>query len=285
PAGTTGPGAMPGEAWTRPRAFRPGAPRLRRGTSWTGVGGAAAAGEGPGAYETDRWLEIFAPPGHPGPDAVAGAGAGRAGAGSSSPPGEVLARLQPLGQVAGTYLACAGPDGLYLVDQHAAHERIYFERFLRAGEGEPVPGQILAVPVTVDLAPAEHALLMEHRERIEYLGFRIEPFGTTSVLVRAVPAPLADRPSAALLADLLSRLLSEAVSGTGGPLDTDRAARILAACKAAVKARDRLHPEEMTRLLRDLAACRHPYACPHGRPTVVRLGEEELARLFGRTGA
>ncbi|HEY8414582.1 MAG TPA: DNA mismatch repair endonuclease MutL [Thermaerobacter sp.] len=287
PAGTTGPGAMPGEAWTRPRVFRPGAPRLRRGASWTGAGGAGASatGEAPGPYGTDRWLEVFAPPEHPGPGPATGDGDGRVEAGFGRPPGDVLANLQPLGQVAGTYLACAGPDGLYLVDQHAAHERIYFERFLRAGEGEPVPGQILAVPVTVDLAPAEHSLLMEHRDRIEHLGFRIEPFGATSVLVRAVPAPLADRPSAALLADLLSRLVSEAVTGTGGPLDADRAARILAACKAAVKARDRLHPEEMMRLLRDLAACRHPYACPHGRPTVVRLGEDELARLFGRTGA
>ncbi|HEY8394446.1 MAG TPA: DNA mismatch repair endonuclease MutL [Thermaerobacter sp.] len=280
--------AFPGRAWTRRRIFRPGTPRHVRGASWpdsgAGTAGATAARETAGSYDTDRWLEVFAP-GDPASGAAGGGPERPPGTDDDNAPGDnVLARLRPLGQVAGTYLACSGPDGLYVVDQHAAHERIYFERFLRAGQGQEVPGQVLAVPVSVDLAPGEHALLMEHRERIEALGFRIEPFGATSVLVRAVPAPLADRPTAELLADLLSRLLSEAVTGAGEPLDTDRAARILAACKAAIKARERLHPEEMTRLLQDLAACRHPYACPHGRPTVVRLGEAELARLFGRTG-
>ncbi|HEY8552766.1 MAG TPA: DNA mismatch repair endonuclease MutL [Thermaerobacter sp.] len=312
-------------------------------------GPAAAAAERPGAYGTpasvEAWVEVFgrhlepaggapaAPSGAPAPPEAAAAPVGGADAADGR---DLLRRLQPLGQVVGTYLACAGPDGLYLVDQHAAHERIYFERFLREG-GAPggVPAQVLAVPVVVDLPPSEAALLVEHAATVARLGFRVEPFGPRSVVVRAVPAALADRPTAALLTDLLSRLLTEAVGGDGdqaavgrrrhrpgaddgggagapdpargspadgaaaaaepgrGPggspaplaaLDTERAARILAACKAAIKAGDRLHPREMAQLLADLAACQQPYACPHGRPTVIRLGVEELERRFGRRG-
>ena len=307
---------------------------------------AAAAAEGPGPYGTPApvaaWVEVFGRHGAPGAggpappgEATAPAATGPWPAGRAVADGrDLLRHLQPLGQVVGTYLACAGPDGLYLVDQHAAHERIYFERFLREGDAPGgVPAQVLAVPVVVDLPPSEAALLVEHAATVARLGFRVEPFGPHAVAVRAVPAALADRPTAALLSDLLSRLLTEAVLGEGdgavagrdhGPppdpgagaargrvrasstdgagdgagatpgsagtpasltaLDTERAARILAACKAAIKAGDRLHPREMAQLLADLAACRQPYACPHGRPTVIRLGVEELERRFGRRG-
>ncbi|ADU51188.1 DNA mismatch repair protein MutL [Thermaerobacter marianensis DSM 12885] len=347
--GEGGQGAEPGAAgvagvpWAQRRGpLRPGAPRLVRGATWAGSAAtgpdAPAAAEGPGPYDTAVWVEVFRR--HPAEGgAVPAAGqvvpshrTGGGAAGETVPgdrPGgeaagapawapatgsadgrDLLRQLQPLGQVAGTYLACAGPDGLYLVDQHAAHERVYFERFLREGASPAgVPAQMLAVPVVIDLAPAERALLEEHRAAVARLGFRIEPFGPRSVAVRAVPAALADRPAPDLLVDLLSRLLVEAVTrgdgervgGTGAQdpdpadpggegtalaaLDTERAARILAACKAAIKAGDRLHPREMARLLADLAACRQPYTCPHGRPTVIRVGVEELERRFGRRGS
>ena len=318
-AGTAGPAApgVPGH-----EAVPDGTTELRRspgpGRPW---GPGLVSGEVAAGYDPAAWLEVYRPvegeaggagrPARQAPDLAAAegpaesaAGAGPAGAGRAG----FLRQLRPLGQVAGTYLACAGPDGLYLIDQHAAHERIYFEHFLRLGASrEGVPAQMLAVPAVVDLPPSEHALLLEHAGRIARLGFRVEPFGPRSVVVRAVPAALADRPAAGLLADLLSRLLAEALTGGGGTgsgeegepgegsgaggeagdeavLDTDRAARILAACKAAIKAGDPLHPAEMDRLLRDLAACRQPYTCPHGRPTVVRLGVEQLERMFGRRG-
>ncbi|GAB6875684.1 DNA mismatch repair endonuclease MutL [Thermaerobacter litoralis] len=295
-------------AWTRPGPFRPGAPRWVRGATWTAAGassyGQAAAAEPPLAAGTPPAAAVS--PLHGGPAGAGPAGAAKAGAapgtaawieafrrdpGLEGPAGaELLRRLQPLGQVAGTYLACAGPDGLYLVDQHAAHERVYFERFLAQGAAdEGIPSQGLAVPVVLDLPASERALLVEHAPAVARLGFQVEPFGPRSVVVRAVPAGLAGRPAPDLLTDLLSRLLTEAVRGEGegeggAVLDTDRAARILAACKAAIKAGDRLHPQEMAQLLADLARCRQPYTCPHGRPTVIRLGVEELERRFGRRG-
>ncbi|QIA27019.1 DNA mismatch repair endonuclease MutL [Thermaerobacter sp. PB12/4term] len=265
PAGTSRPGPEPpGEG--------PGGPGARTGATAGGTG-SPAAGTRPFAREAEVPALARPEPGpaHPGPQDR-----------------DLLLRLEPLGQVAGTYLACAGPDGLYLVDQHAAHERIYFERFLAQGASQPgVPTQLLAVPVVLDLPATEYALLLEQAGAVARLGFQVEPFGPRSVAVRAVPAALADRPAPSLLADLLARLLAEAVRGGGQEapiLDTDRAARILAACKAAIKAGDRLHPQEMTQLLADLARCRQPYACPHGRPTVIRLGVEELERRFGRRG-
>ncbi|EKP93930.1 DNA mismatch repair endonuclease MutL [Thermaerobacter subterraneus] len=255
----------PGEGW--------GSPGARRDDPAGGTG-SPAAGTGSLAREEEV------------PDGARQPGVGPAG--PTQDARDLLLRLEPLGQVAGTYLACAGPDGLYVVDQHAAHERIYFERFLAQGAGQAgVPAQLLAVPVVLDLPASEYALLLEQAAAVARMGFQIEPFGPRSVAVRAVPAALADRPAPSLLADLLARLLAEAVRGGGEEapvLDTDRAARILAACKAAIKAGDRLHPQEMAQLLADLARCRQPYACPHGRPTVIRVGVDELERRFGRRG-
>ena len=181
-------------------------------------------------------------------------------------PEAILPRLQPLAQLAASYILAEGPDGLYVVDQHAAHERVFFEQFERA-----VARQSLLQAMPLDLA--EPPLL-----ELQAAGFTLEPFGGGAWLLREIPADLSGREPTALVADFVARLGDE----PGAEPPQRRAARALAACKAAVKAGDPLTLGEMVALLERLSACREAYTCPHGRPTVLRLSYPELERRFGR---
>ena len=197
----------------------------------------------------------------------------------AAPPGvegavEVAARLpplRPLGQVADAYIVAEGPDGLYLIDQHAAHERVFFEEF---SDRAPGPGQLLLEPVPVDLT-AEQWRQWEHgHAHLAAVGLLAEGFGGTTILVRAVPAGLGPDPAAAV-----QGLLAE----VGGPVDDPLTARLaLAACKAAIKAGQPLGLQDMVELLHRLSGCREPHRCPHGRPTLLHLGLGTLERHFGR---
>jgi DNA mismatch repair protein MutL len=189
--------------------------------------------------------------------------------------------LRLVGQVATAYLVAEGPDGLYLVDQHAAHERVLFERFL-SQRGEDIPSQSLLQPATVELASASARLLDEQLPILNRLGFKVEAFGSNTYLVRAIPTLLAgSNPAAAL------RVLVEDFEEDETPLQAEIEERIIArVCKrAAVKAGQTLSPEEQRALLRDLEACQSPRTCPHGRPTMIHLSVDLLERQFGRRGA
>ncbi|MGQ9779542.1 MAG: DNA mismatch repair endonuclease MutL [Bacillota bacterium] len=181
--------------------------------------------------------------------------------------------------LAATYILARDEEGLLLVDQHAAHERILYERFEAAPEKELSP-QGLLLPVTLHLSFAQARLLEERRALFLSLGFRVEDFGAQTYLLRAVPAALAKMDGARLLQDLLDELLQ-------APLPRDalglrRATLAAMACRAAVKAGDALAPPEMAALLAELARTKNPLTCPHGRPTTVRFSWEEIARRFGR---
>ena len=189
--------------------------------------------------------------------------------------------LRLVGQISNAYLAAEGPDGLYLIDQHAAHERVLFEKFI-AQQRSTIPSQTLLQPVTVDLPPASARLLSEQLPILSRLGFQVEAFGQNTFLVRAIPALLAGSdPSAAL------RVLVEDFEEDEAPLQSAIEERIIArVCKrAAVKAGKALSPEEQQALLRDLEACTSPRTCPHGRPTMIHLSMGLLERQFGRRGA
>jgi DNA mismatch repair protein MutL len=189
--------------------------------------------------------------------------------------------LRLVGQVASAYLVAEGPDGLYLVDQHAAHERVLFERFMAQRDGTN-PSQTLLQPVTVDFPPAGARLLGEQLPILRHLGFEVEEFGSNTFLVRAIPALLSGSdPSEAL------RVLVEEFEEDETPLGNEIEAKIIArVCKrAAVKAGHNLSTEEQKALLRDLEACRSPRTCPHGRPTMIHLSVDLLERQFGRKGA
>lgn len=195
----------------------------------------------------------------------------------------LIQQLRPLGQVHRSYIACDGPEGLYLLDQHAAHERIFFERLLAASEMSAAPIQPLLFPITLDLPPGALALWQENAAIFAESGFEAEPFGGGTLLIKGVPAGLGDAHTARLIADFLDRLSENRVPPGAAVLDKRR--RVLAAmaaCKAAIKARDYLQPEDVTALLTDLANCQSPTTCPHGRPTVICVAIPELEKRFKR---
>jgi len=195
-------------------------------------------------------------------------------------PGSGVPLLRLVGQVGTAYLVAEGPDGLYLVDQHAAHERVLFERF-QALRGK-VESQALLEPATVQLNPAQADLLQGQLPLLSELGFEIEPFGPAAFKVRAMPSLLISSDAAIALRAVVEDFEEDEI-----PLEKERQARLIARiCKrAAVKAGQTLSPEEQRQLLRDLEACAEPRTCPHGRPTMIHLSIELLEKQFGRRGA
>jgi DNA mismatch repair protein MutL len=189
--------------------------------------------------------------------------------------------LRLIGQVAATYLIAEGPDGLYLIDQHAAHERVLYERFMAQQTGE-IPAQQLLEPATVELPSASADLLEEHLPLLNSLGFQVEIFGGSNFLVRAIPQLLDGLDPAAAL-----QVVVEDFEEDEAPLQDRIEARIIArVCKrAAVKAGQTLSPQEQESLLSDLEASQSPRTCPHGRPTMIHLSVDLLERQFGRKGA
>ncbi|MBI2854405.1 MAG: DNA mismatch repair endonuclease MutL [Chloroflexi bacterium] len=184
--------------------------------------------------------------------------------------------MKVLGQVDKTYIAAGAQDGLYLVDQHAAHERILFERFKQQLAEKHVEKQGLLEPLIVEVTPEQEVALAERRDTMADLGFTIEPFGERTYLLRTVPAPLQDDNAAQALHELLT--LADDKEGPDWP---NRAAASLA-CHAAIKAGQVLEDREAHELLRQLQQTTQPRTCPHGRPTMVHLSSGDLRRHFGR---
>jgi DNA mismatch repair protein MutL len=186
--------------------------------------------------------------------------------------------LRLIGQVATAYLIAEGPDGLYLIDQHAAHERVLFERYL-AQKAALIPSQTLLEPVTVEFPPSAARLLEDQISLLQGLGFQAEPFGLGTFLIRGVPTLLSGMDPAAALTVLVEDF-EEDETPLAGVFENKMIARI---CKrAAVKAGQVLSGEEQAALLSDLEACQSPRTCPHGRPTMIHLSVELLERQFGR---
>lgn len=185
--------------------------------------------------------------------------------------------LRPVGQLLGTYILAEGNDALYLVDQHAAHERILYERLIAARRRGSLVSQGLAVPLTVDLAPAQIALIISGSDHLAQMGFEVEPFGAGTVILRAVPAGIPGTPSA----DLLLRALGSLQEAREGEDPLERIA-IATACHTAIRSGDSLTPEAISVLLTDLNAAEDPYTCFHGRPTIIALSREQIERWFLR---
>lgn len=192
--------------------------------------------------------------------------------------------LRVVGQVAGSYIIAEGAGGVYIVDQHAAHERLQFERFRSRLAAGASPVQSLAVPISIHLTPQEMALWQERAAVLEGLGFMVEAFGGTTVLVRGVPALFAGRARAAFLSalDHLGRHWPPGPGGEAGPA-WEYAYAAMAACRASVKAGDPLRREEMEELLAELGRAANPFTCPHGRPTILQMTFADLERHFRRT--
>ncbi len=190
--------------------------------------------------------------------------------------------LRLIGQIGATYLVAEGPDGLYLVDQHAAHERVLFEKLMAQHASKNIPSQALLTPVVVDLPRASAEILITQIPVLQHFGFNVEPFGQNSYQVRTMPALFANSDPAAAL-----RALVEDFEEDESPLQNEIEAKIAGrVCKRlAVKAGQVLSSDEQRALLSDLEACASPRTCPHGRPTMIHLPVELLERQFGRKGA
>lgn len=201
--------------------------------------------------------------------------------GNASRGAESVPLLRLVGQIAAAYLVAEGPDGLYLIDQHAAHERVLFERFMEE-RGTDIASQALLQPAAVEFSAAEARLITDQLPILIKIGFQVEPFGLNTFLVRGVPQILTGIDPAAAL-----RVLVEDFEEDERPLQAEQEAIIIARiCKrAAVKAGKSLSVEEQQALLRDLEGCQAPRTCPHGRPTMIHLSVDLLERQFGRRGA
>lgn len=190
--------------------------------------------------------------------------------------------LRLIGQVGATYLVAEGPDGLYLIDQHAAHERVLFEKLMTQYAQKNIPAQSLLTPTIVTLPPQSARLLEAQLPILARFGFQVEPFGPNTFQVRAIPTLFAHANPAEAL-----RALVEDFEEDETPLQAEIEARLAArVCKRlAIKAGQVLSLEEQRALLNDLELCASPRTCPHGRPTMIHLSVDMLERQFGRRGA
>ena len=246
-----------------------GPPEVDLGTTWTAIGHGglaidlANAGRGdarPAMDSVPLSLGMFPAP---------------------SRPSGALPLLRAVGQVGAAYLVAEGPDGLYLIDQHAAHERILFEALSRAWSEHSLEVQTLLDPQPIELAAGDEAGLASLIPTLQRLGIDVEPFGGGTVRVRSLPALIARLNPADVLHTVLGQFEEDEA-----PLAAEVEARLAArVCKrAAVKAGQILSLAEQERLVRDLEACREPRTCPHGRPTMIHLSVDTLERQFGRRG-
>lgn len=190
--------------------------------------------------------------------------------------------LRVIGQVGATYIVAEGPSGVYLIDQHAAHERILYEQFMEEhARHEPV-AQFTLTAQTINLPPSEARLIEENLDVLQSVGFTLEVFGPNTFVIRSVPALLADEAPIEVLGGIIADL--EAGLEPGQSSIEDKI--VTRVCKqAAVKAGQILSTDEMQSIIRQLERCQSPHTCPHGRPTMLHLTSEQLAREFGRLGA
>ncbi len=188
-----------------------------------------------------------------------------------------LPRLKVVGQVQLTYIVAEAPEGMYLVDQHAAHERVIFDQLLSRAAAQSPESQPLLDPVAVNLTPAQRELLSGNAESLEQYGFGLEDFGNNSYLLRTVPAVLSAQDPAQ---SLLTILDLAALEGVVRPGDERVAASI--ACHSAIRAGRSMAEAEMRALLEQLEAADHPQTCPHGRPTMIHFSSYHMEREFGR---
>jgi len=174
-----------------------------------------------------------------------------------------------------TFVAVSGKGGLTLLDHHAAHERVLFEKLLKGMETE---SRQLLFPRQVQVSGKEYRVLLQHKETVKTFGIEVDDFGNNTIIVRAVPAEIADADIPGVLSDIAAGLLDEHASAR--PLRYDLAARI--ACHGSIRGKKILSQDELAKLLEDLEKTEHPDQCPHGRPTRIFYSLNDLSKLFKR---
>ncbi|MBZ5682212.1 MAG: DNA mismatch repair endonuclease MutL [Acidobacteriia bacterium] len=191
-----------------------------------------------------------------------------------------LATLRPLGQIRNSFILAVNEDGLWIIDQHVAHERVLFERVLKQRAVQRVESQRLLMPIVLELSPAQQAVFAEISDELQHNGFEAEPFGARSVAVKVAPAGVDAAAVEHMLHELLDQISREEQSLNLEKIRGRIAASI--ACHAAIKVNMPLEQNKMEWLLAELAKTDHPYACPHGRPVVLRYSVKDIQKAFKR---
>jgi DNA mismatch repair protein MutL len=217
---------------------------------------------------------------------VAGAGAsgvdaaeGSSGSGADGTL-NALATLKPLGQLRDSFILAANDEGLWIIDQHVAHERVLFEKILRAREVEQVQRQRLLMPLLVDLLPAQMVSFASIARELDLNGFEAEPFGPRTLAIKAAPVGLEGRELERMLEEVLAVPEREQQQENAEARRRRIAASI--ACHAAIKINMPLEPTKIAWLLAELAKTEHPMSCPHGRPIALRYSHKDIQRAFQR---
>ncbi|MGH7873588.1 MAG: DNA mismatch repair endonuclease MutL [Candidatus Binatia bacterium] len=199
----------------------------------------------------------------------------------AEPPGTgFFSSMQVLGQILGCYLVCAAPEGLTVIDQHAAHERVAFETLRRQLETGKVETQNLLIPQTVDLSAGEMMLLEQNLEVMERFGFAVEPFGPASYAIKSAPALLPEGDYSHVVRQMVAELAEVDTSAKLRQHLEERLATI--ACHSVIRANRQLEPHEMRALLEALDQVDFATQCPHGRPVLIEWSRAELERMFKR---
>ncbi len=191
-----------------------------------------------------------------------------------------LSELHPLAQIHDSFIIAQSREGMAIVDQHAAHERVLFERLQDQFGAGQVPVQDLLVPDQVELGPAQSTMLAEYLPELSKLGFMVEDFGNGTFVIKAVPALMVGADYRQLLLDILDEVNIHGKSGK--MLEVRDEMLSVMACHPAIKVHRHLERQEMEKLLADLFKCRMPHTCPHGRPTIVRFSLVEIMKMFKR---
>ncbi len=198
----------------------------------------------------------------------------------TAPTLESLRTLRPLGQIRNSFILAVNEDGLWIIDQHVAHERVLFERVLRQRSAQQVESQRLLMPLIIDLTPAQQAIFSDIAEELASNGFEAEPFGARSVAVKIAPAGVAATEIEHMLNEIFEQLTREDQAINLEAVRTRIAASI--ACHAAIKVNMALEQNKMEWLLAELAKTEHPMTCPHGRPVVLRYSMQDIQKAFKR---
>ncbi|HET9406122.1 MAG TPA: DNA mismatch repair endonuclease MutL [Candidatus Sulfotelmatobacter sp.] len=191
-----------------------------------------------------------------------------------------LGALKPLGQIRNSFILAVSEDGLWIIDQHVAHERVLFERVLRQRAAQKVESQRLLMPIVLELSAAQQAIFSEISDELQHNGFEAEPFGARSVAIKLAPAGIDAAAIEHMLHELLEQISREDQSLNLEKIRTRIAASI--ACHAAIKVNMPLEHNKMEWLLGELAKTEHPMSCPHGRPVVLRYSVKEIQKAFKR---
>ena len=194
---------------------------------------------------------------------------------------EVIKKLElyPCGLVMGTYIICENEDNMYLIDEHAAHERINYERYLKSLKEQKINTIDLLIPITLELTTSDYIKFNERKEILINMGFNIEEFGLNTIVIKSHPTWLLTGYEKESIEKLVDLLIND--YNIDRIKFNDSIAKTLA-CKMSVKGNTRINKEQMEQLINDLVLCDNPYNCPHGRPTIIKFTKYELERMFKR---